>query len=230
MPTLTETLTETNARLEALLGTGGEKPADEKLPADEVLALIAAEVKAGNVTKARAEYHQQVLATLAKNNFEATEFAKLKELNDPTQIKPKTETISLVQTKPQTHFASNLSTAMKAELIKRLIGEPAIITKGEYKDKLDDLQGFFGLSDKDMEDSYEISWKVGDLVRALQQAVKLENFVAKSTEKGDDGTEKSVKSLLGDGVWPADMAGAEFDPVAKAYTRKPSAWGSDSSK
>jgi len=113
--------------------------------------------------------------------------------------------------------------AKKAQLIKALILSPELIAKGQYSDKMEELMDFFGLSSDDMEEDCELCWKVSDLVRSLQQAVKLESFVAKAAP-----TEKAAEpNTLKPTVWPNDMASAKFDPVAKAYAREDTVWGRD---
>lgn len=245
MPTLQEQLDENKARLNALLAPASTEPA-EKMDASAVLAAVADELKKGNVSKERAAYLESVVADVAKFHFEQTSFTPLKFLNDPDQIKPQTASVgastiqALVTASPQTHFASNATTAIKAAvLIHKLLVNPELIQKGQYSDKLEDLMDFFGLKKEDLKEEYDLRWKVGDLVCALQQAAKLEQFVSKAAkeaeEKAPGAPEKAVEKaaapsggVLPEMVWPSDMAKAKFDPVAKGYKREELPFGADS--
>lgn len=238
MPTVEEQLAAATSTLDALMSAA--TPAPEQLSAVEVVGKIAAELK-GEVTKERAEYLSQVLDALTKNNWEATSFIGIKVINDPMQIKPETASIAPLQTlstgKPDSLFATNLrtakdeigklTTAKKAELITALLtSQREVLQKSKLTDKLGEIKDLFSLSDDDMNDGYEIRWKVGDLISALLQAIKLENLVeGSSTSKQDEPAPAATSK--NEAAWPNDMAAAKFDPVEKSYKREEPAWGYD---
>lgn len=238
MPTLQEQLDETKARLNALIAPAVTEEPAAKLEAADILTAVTDELKKGNVSKERAEYLKGVMEALAKNNFEATSFAALPIHKDPDQIVPQVVAIATLQTlavaKPQTHFSSNLSQAMKAAmLIQKVLVNPELnkelVAKGSYSDKLDDVKDFFGLKDDDLKEEYDLRWKVGDLLSALQQAAKLERFVKEAAEKAEAEAPvtKSDSSHLAPCVWPNDMAAAEYDTKAKTYKRAALPFGTD---
>lgn len=240
MPTVAELLAQTNKQLDALLV---DKPADskeepeQKLAAADVMAAVAEELKAGSVSKERGEYLRTVLESLAKSSWEGTGNTwkpVIRILNDPMQIKPVTVKGPTIQSMttgtPDSHWATNqnrvLSLKQKAEIIAKMILAPEVIQKGAYSDKLDDLKSFFGISDDDLKEEYDLRWKVGDLVSALQQAVKLEQFVSKAAPAEKTETEKAAaekisteKAAAEPFIWPRDMAGAKFDQEKKRFLK-----------
>lgn len=237
MPTVADLLAQTNQQLDALLA---DKPAsteqpEQKLAAADLIGEIAAELKAGNITKEREAYLREKLAEVSKGSFEGTGGVwtpAIRVINDPMQIKPETvkaPTIQSLQTaKPDSHWASNqnkvLSLKEKAEIIAKMIVSPDVIQKGQYSDKMDELKSFFGISDDDLKEEYELRWKVGDLVCALQQAVKLEQFVGKAAPRADTKKAAEPPAPASPVVWPQDMAKAKFDPKAKTFAKEPSPW------
>lgn len=229
MPTISEQVAATNAKLDSLLTTPTVTPVETtvELPPANAVVRIAEELAKGEVTKARAEYLSTVLAEIAKVNSEGTNTSiSIKIVNDPTQIKPSTESIagiaSLTTLKPDNGFSSNISSVLhKMQLIQKLLNDREALRKGKVSDKLDDIIRIFGLTDDDLQSECELSWKVGDLVRQLQSAARIENLVEKSGSKDDDATPPVAA------VWPADMADAKYDPVEKGYEKTELPWGHD---
>lgn len=231
MPTLSEQLTETTAKLDALLAavSGATAATEEKkLSPAEALTEIAEELGKATITKERAEYLKTVLAEIAKGGWESnsnTPAISIKIVNDPMQQKPKTESIGTLQslatgTPGSSSFTVGGTTAQKAAVIQKMLLEPVELKKSALTDKLGDIKKMFGLSDEDLKNEYDLSWKVGDLIRLLQNAVKLEQLVDGKTD-----TEKaSSKTDEPPAVWPRDMAVAKFDAVKKAYEPEKSPW------
>lgn len=232
MLTLAEQISAANAKLDTILA-----PAEvvKQLTVADALVQISAELAKESVTKERATYLRSVLDEIAKSNFESTTTIPLKVLDDPTQIKPVTESVGgTIQTlgaaTPDSGFASNMTGIAKAQLLKKLLSDKVELTKSKLTDKMDQIQSMFSLTDKDMEESYDISWKIGDLIRLLQNSIKLENMVGagSTTKSGEEPVAKSATPQPA--VWPADMASAKFDPIKKQYEEPALAWGSDSPK
>lgn len=232
MPTVTETLSETNAKLEAMLAASAPSVTEEEktLPAEEALQFISAELAKATTTPERKLYLKSLLAELAKNNWESTQPIAIKVVNDPMQQTPKTEPAPTLQgnstAEPDSNFCSNMSALQKAQTIQKfLLDQPALkleVKKSALTDKLDQIKKMFGLTDADLKDSYDLSWKVGDLIRLLQNAVKLEELVGDDVTKAEPAkTEKPAEPAA---LWPRDMAGAKFDPVKKAYDPEPNPW------
>jgi hypothetical protein len=225
MPTFAEQLEAATAKLDALLVPAPATVVEETLQLSAVDAVdrITTELTKG-VSQERATYLKSVLADLAKNNWETTSFISIKVLDDPTQIKPETAKIAPLQSlttgEPDIHFATNLKTTIgKAQLIQKFLSDPTAIKKSKLTDKLDDIYTMFSLTKDDLENSYDLSWKISDLVSALQRAIKLERLV------DGGGVEKSEAAAPAPAtVWPRDMAKAEFDPVKKAYVPEASVW------
>lgn len=229
MPTLAETLDATEAKLQKLAGS----PPTTVHKAEDVLNQIAAELKAGKPSKERSEYLAGVLDELRKNNWEATTFARIREINDPMQLKPSTEPAPTIQAlttgTPDGSFSTNVSTALKAQMLQKMIEDPSqlrALNKGEFVDKLDDIMAMFGLTEADLLDEYDMRWKVGSLVTALYNAAKLETLVGKADKPAGDAPAAPQPAV--EPRWPSDMASAKFDPVKKAYELPPSPWGPDS--
>lgn len=246
MPTVAEKLSTTKAAIAQLLKAAAPPettPTEQTLPAAEVVASVSAELK-GEVTKERAAYLAGVLEALSKNNWEATSFIPIKELKDPMKIEPQEVSIATLQNlaagKPDSLFATNLSTAKKAAIIAKLAMSPELIRKSAMTDKLEEIKGMFGLSEDDMDQSYEVRYKVGNLIDALINAIKLENLIGteksepaeKTTAPEEKKPEEKKPETVADDVWPADMASAQkqFDPVSKAYKKAELTWGYDSER
>lgn len=230
MSTLAETLAAHSAKLSQL--TGAPEQQVQTLKAAEALAEIAKELQRGELTKERADVIVAALAELQKNNWEATSWTPIKEVNDPTQLKPKTERAPTIQQlttgKPDSHFATNLTTAQKAQLIHKLLTDPQqAIAKGVYSDKLEEMMKMFGLTEDDLDDEYDLRWKVGDLLTQLYRASQLENLVSKSAPGKAASPEAPVAKSA---AWPLDMASAKYDPVAKSYQKPELTWGRDSDR
>lgn len=243
MPTFAEQIAAANAKLEALMVAAA--PADEstvKLTAAEALVSITDELASETVTKERATYLRSVLGDLAKN-FEATSFIALKVLNDPDLIKPVTERIGTIQSlaaaAPDSGFASNLTGIAKAQLIQKLLLDKVELKKSALTDKLEQIKAMFALSDTDMNDSYDMRWKIGDLIGVLQNAIKLEVMIngaptaapavpAPAVGAPSPAGASSAGASMFKAAWPRDMAGAKFDPVTKSYAPESPAWGNDS--
>lgn len=217
---LVETLAAASAKLNTLAGTTDESA--QVVTGTELVAKMAEELAAG-VTKERAAQLAKMLTELQKNNWESTTWIRIKEVNDPTQLKPKTEPSPTIQQlssgTPATTFSSNMAKAEKIEFIANLIRSPEAIRKGVYSDKFDELVKMFGLTEEDLAEEYGINWKVSDLVCQLQRAAKLEQLVEKSAP-----VQARPEMTT---TWPLDMAAAKFDPVAKAYVKTETPWGSD---
>lgn len=254
MPTLPEQIASATAKLDAFLPSASPADAAQKLTAAEIFEQLGKERK-GTVSKERAAYHTELLATLAKNNYEATSFTPLKVIDDPMRTNPESASIGTVQSlttgTPDSLFSTNLRTAMsvaqKAALIQKVLTNPDKIQKGVFSDKLDDIVDLFGFTKEDMDQECELRWKISDLVYQLQSAAKLERLVEKASGaekpvvKADEKTiEKTAvtepakttetpdaSKLAPTDGWPADMAGAVFDPVAKQYKREELPWGRD---
>jgi hypothetical protein len=235
--TFAEQLADATAKLDTLLASptpvvaGAETT--QKMTAAEALLFITQELASATVTKERGAYLKSVLEELAKNNWEQTSHIELKLLNDPMQIKPVTESIggtlqTLAAASPESGFASNMSALQKVQAIAMLIVNKEELRKSTLTDKMDSIKSMFGLSEEDLKDSYDVRWKIGDLIGVLQDAIKLENFVGGGSAKKNEPTAPVEPTT--ELVWPHDMASAQFDPVAKAYKKEPLAWGNDSQK
>lgn len=246
MPTLSEQVDAANAKLDALLvapAAAAAPPAETvEMTAAEALLHITDELSKG-VTAERATYLKGIVSEISKNNFESTgEGAiSIKVVNDPMQIKPGTAPIapiqSLTSATPESNFADNMSAVQKVGLIVKMLTDKeelkARIAKSALTDKMAQIKSMFGLTDTDMKDSYDVRWKVGDLISLLQDAIKMENFVSgSSTSKAEPEvtTAASPASIASTPaprapeVWPRDMAIAKFDPVKKAYEPEPNVW------
>lgn len=238
MPTLPEQIASATAKLDALLPVAPSGDEAKLLTAAEIFEQLSKERK-GTVSKERAAYHAEVLTALAKNNYEATEFRSLPVLNDPMRTNPETASIGTVQSvttgTPDSLFSTNLRAAMsvaqKAALIQKVLTNPDKIQKGAFSDKLDDIVEMFGFSKDDMNQECELRWKISDLVYQLQAAAKLERLVEKAGTAEKTVTEPAktpeAQPGVGGDVWPLDMAGADFDAVAKSYKKPELAWGRD---
>lgn len=241
MPTFSEQLAAASTALDAMLAPPPPTETMQTMTAAEALAAITTELANTEVTKDRAAYLKSVLGELSKNNFESTSTVELKVLNDPTLIKPTTATGSiqaLGAATPDSNFASNTSSVQKIALVvKALIDKADLktrIEKSALTAKLDDIKSMFGLTDDDMKNTYDVRWKVGDLIGVLQDAIKLEKLVNGSTTKDDTTvvveTAKAAAPAapVPEPAWPRDMAGAKFDPVKKAYEPEVSPWAAGS--
>lgn len=234
MPTLPDALTAANAKIESMLADVSKaEQSTKQLTAAECVAQIGKELRSP-VTKERGAYLRSVFESLAKNNWEATSFAPLKEFNDPDQIKPETENIgtitSLTTGKPDSTFASNLTTAKKAELIAKLLTNPEAIKKSKMTDKMDDIMSMFSLNNDDLTREYDLRWKVGDLISALQTAIKLERLVDGNSTSKSVPADSVVEKAIAPDVWPSDMATAKLDPLTKKYVRDDLSWGYDNAQ
>jgi hypothetical protein len=250
MPTISEQIAAANAKLDALVTAAVPAPVEQtvKLTMPEALVSITDELAKDTVTKERAAYLRSVLGELAKN-FEATSFIELKVLNDPDLIKPVTEKIGTIQSltvaSPDSGFASNLTGVAKAQLIQKLLLDKVELKKSALTDKLEQIKSMFALNDADLNDSYDLRWKIGDLIGVLQNAIKLETMIngvpapaATTTTAtgapqapafgGGVGAGGGMTKAAAEPLWPRDMASAKFDPVKKAYEPEPTAWGNDS--
>jgi hypothetical protein len=252
MPTLAEQLEAATSKLDALLATPAAATAPtetvQQMTPQEAMLHITDELSKG-VSKERAEYLKSVVSEIAKNNFESNgEGAiSIKMVNDPMQIKPGTAPIAPIQSlssaTPESNFADNMSAVQKVALIVKMLTNPAElkerIAKSALTDKMDQIKSMFGLKEADMEDTYDVRWKIGDLIGVLQNAIKLEQFV----NGGNDSTAKTAttpeaqppvpppsslgkaeKEAPANAVWPRDMAAAKFDPVKKAYEPDKNVW------
>lgn len=208
----------------------------------EALDMINAELqKKDAITKERAAYLRTVLAEITKAlNFEdlpALELPFTIKVSDPAadKVHPTTATgtvqnppvpadilpqqrttMNAANLPPQavaTNFSSNLA---KAEAIqKTLLAGPSEIRKSKYSDKLDEIKDMFGITEDDLKgDEYQLRWKLGDLLKILQDAVKLERLT------GSVETEKAA----GPQLWPSDMASATFDEKAGVFKNDPGKW------
>ena len=228
MPTLQEQLAVATAKLDSLLPV--EQPKTVELSPSDAMAKVVDELKKGALTQERALYLSDVLSEIAKVNSEGTNTSiKIKEVNDPDQIKPETAPIATLQTlttgKPDSQFATNLHQVIgKAQLIQKLLLDRVALRKGKLSDKLEEIVKLFGLSDDDMTSECELRWTIGDLVGQLQSAVRLERLVDGDVAKSEAPTPAAAGAPT---VWPADMARAEFDPVTKAYKKNTPTWGHD---
>lgn len=222
--TFAEELAAATAKIDALLvAPPAPAPSEDgmvKMTAADALVKISAELASTTVTKERAEYLKTVLGELSKN-FEATSFISIKEIKDPTQLLPKTESIGTIQSlaaaAPDSGFASNMTGVQKAQLIQKLLTDKAELKKSAVTEKLDAIKSMFGLTDADLKDTYDLRWKIGDLIGLVQDAVKLEQLIGEPSEP-------TPAKKAADAAWPRDMAGAKFDPVTKAYEPSKSAW------
>lgn len=208
--TINEQLADMAAKLEGLL-PGEEITEELQVSAQELLAKVAAEL-AMPVTKKRAAYLQEVVA---KANWEgANTYIAIKVVNDPLRQKEGTESIPALGTLSSSPPGNtNWSYAQKADLIAKLLQDPKklgeFIEKSALTDKLDDIKEMFAISDDDLKSDYEVSWKVGDLIRALQTAIKVERLVQKAA--GDAGTEQTD---------PQTEKQPEIDPEKKDDEKK----------
>lgn len=247
MPTFSEQIAAANAKLEALMAPPPVEEKTVQVTAAEALLSITDELTAeAGVTKDRAAYLRSVLSDLSKN-YESKTVIEIKVLNDPMQIKPVTETIGTIQSlataQPDSSMASNLTGVGKAQLIQKLLVDKIELKKSALTDKMEQIKAMFMLTDADLSDSYDLRWKIGDLLGVLQNAIKLEtmiNGVPATTAPPAPGFAPAAAPPAGAGaafkaaetdpapVWPRDMASAKFDPVKKSYEAEPFAWGKDS--
>lgn len=249
MPTLSEQVDAANVKLDALLAAPATVAAPTAEPVEmtaaEALLHITDELSKG-VSTERAIYLKGIVTEIAKNNFEShgEGAMPIKIVNDPTQLKPGTAPIAPVQSltsaTPESNFADNMSAVQKVALIVKMLTDKeelkARIAKSALTEKMAQIKSMFGLTDTDMKDSYDVRWKVGDLISLLQDAIKMENFVSGGGSK-DDSTSKAepvatpaappaslASTPAAPDVWPRDMAIAKFDPVKKAYEPEPNVW------
>lgn len=245
MPTLFEQVDAANAKLDALLAAPATVAAPTAEPVEmtaaEALLHITDELSKG-VSTERATYLKGIVTEIAKNNFEShgEGAMPIKIVNDPTQIKPGTAPIAPVQSltsaTPESNFADNMSAIQKVALIVKMLTDKeelkARIAKSALTDKMAQIKSMFGLTDTDMKDSYDVRWKVGDLISLLQDAIKMENFVSGggSTSKAEPAVTPAAppaslaSTPAAQDVWPRDMAIAKFDPVKKAYEPELNVW------
>lgn len=242
---LTEQLDAAQAKLDALLAAmNAPEPAAETtqtVTAAQALGMITEELSK-DISKERAAYLKSVVEELAKSGFESTTVVEIKVLHDPTQLLPKTEPSPTLQSiaaaSPESGFASNMSAVQKVALIQKLLINSAELKKSAISDKLDEIQTLFGLTDDDMEDSYDMSWKIRDLVVLLQNAAKIETVIGGVKKSATTPAPTAAPTTMSkpitkskpetEPVWPRDMASAKFDPVTKSYAPEANDWGPDS--
>lgn len=211
MPTLTEELATSNAKLDALLTpepTPTPAPEPLELSTQEVLEKMSAEL-ANPLSVERGKYLSETLSTLSKGNWEGKNtFIPLPEKSNPDMVKPGTEKIApigtLASSAGDTHWSYNLKTVMgKAQLITDVVRTPAkipefiaLIEKSALTDSFDDIKSMFGITDEDLKDEYSVRWKIGDAVSALQTAIKVERITAKAKASKSDTTDPTQEKPL----------------------------------
>lgn len=262
MPTLVEELAAATSKLDSLALDGVGETVD--LAQIDVLQGVLKELDT-KPTQARCKELGTLLAQVSKAVWEGTNSTmQIKIVNDPMRVQEGTERIATIQTlntlPPTGSFFTNWGSSFtKAEVIAKVLQHPEklaeVIEKSKLTESMDNIKSTFGLTDDDMVDEYSIRWKIGDLVGALQTAVKVERLTAALAKSGGDekpaedpnapkpdenkpeekppevpnepkpGEQKLKPSS--ETVWPADMAAATLDTVTKGYKKPELAWGQD---
>lgn len=234
MPTAAEILAASQSKLDQILAETAPKPVEKTLTLSvpEAAVQVAYELGKSDIGDERRLYLSEVMHEIAKVNSEGTNTSiSIKVIDDPMRQKESTERIATIQTlasaKPDSVFATNLhavigkadleTTEGKFQLAMALLTDREKLRKSDLTDALDDLQTMFGLTDDDMKNSYDISWRVGDAIRALADAAKVERILKKSDDRKADAV----------AAWPADMTSAKFDAVTKSYSKDELPWGYD---
>lgn len=130
--------------------------------------------------------------------------------------------------------------ALRAEVAKAALPESSPealrvgVSKGMAGAMLSQVASMFGFNPNDEDEMCGIGWKVGDVVRELERAAKLEETMSRMasvlgtcTYKGDAGATPAATPTAkagGEEDWPLDMNAAEFDSGAGAFKDPISKW------
>lgn len=222
---------------------------DDLSPAAAIKSIAAELEDSKTLTKQRAEYLASVLGDVskavgdatAKGNWEATtplesisvrvtaatdrRPAPTRTIIDPLNLtssgKPVGSTYAATAVKAE-KVAQIANLLVDSDALKKFLDDGSV-AKSAASDKLAEILTLFGLDEADLKDTYEVRWKIGDLLQLLQNQIKLERMLAvggTTTEK----TEKAAGAATGDDVWPRDMASAKYDEKKQAYEKEPSRW------
>lgn len=246
--TLAEQLAATTAKIDGLLvdksAEESVKPDPEQLTAAELVAKVAAEL-ATEPSKERTAYLKGVLEQLAKNNFEITEYQApaMKEVKDPFRREDPTRELKSIEAlvagdapsvqKGVKKAASEFTGEEKVAIITKLLSNKELLQKSQLTEKFDEICDTFGITESDLKDEYSVRWKIGDLLGALQTAIKVERLVGgasvdkATTVKNTEALPEKKPETFSEDVWPSDMAAAKVDPVSKAYVKPDLKFGND---